>query len=288
LGIRSAGAWQTYKYEAHRFADFFVSTGANNLLETKLLANAMADYLYQKLHYHKNKQHSLQTMETTLAALAKMEYALNTYIARHSLDVTPLNTIDLRAEIAAQSRKILRKSSRNFGSRAFPDPVRLIQNIEGEVYQLMACMQYEGGLRCEGAGAPSGRLKNPLQRENLQGIIPDPVSGNPVGAITVKEKGGKSTMHYVSAATYHRISDYLTRHTTLAADYRKYLTAINFAAKKTNQFEKGRGSHGLKHSFALERYHECINYGYNHEQALQQVSLELAHFRLRETLSYTR
>jgi len=50
----------------------------------------------------------------------------------------------------------------------------------------------------------------------------------------------------------------------------------------------GRGSHGLKHSFAQERYLECIKHGMTHEQALQQTSLETAHFRLRETLGYTR
>ena len=49
----------------------------------------------------------------------------------------------------------------------------------------------------------------------------------------------------------------------------------------------GRGSHGLKHNFAQERYLECVSHGLSHEQALQQTSLETSHFRMRETLTYT-
>jgi len=66
------------------------------------------------------------------------------------------------------------------------------------------------------------------------------------------------------------------------------VAAINQAARVTGQYSPGRGSHGLKHNFAQERYLECIDHGLTHEQALQQTSLETSHFRLRETLTYTR
>ena len=66
------------------------------------------------------------------------------------------------------------------------------------------------------------------------------------------------------------------------------MEAINRAARETGQYAPGRGSHGLKHNFAQERYLECISHGLTHEQALQQTSLETSHFRLRETLTYTR
>ena len=77
-------------------------------------------------------------------------------------------------------------------------------------------------------------------------------------------------------------------HGKLESDYFAYVEAINRAAKETGQYAPGRGSHGLKHNFAQERYLECINHGMSHEQALQQTSLETSHFRLRETLTYTR
>ena len=74
----------------------------------------------------------------------------------------------------------------------------------------------------------------------------------------------------------------------LESDYSEYVAAINLAARETGQYSPGRGSHGLKHNFAQERYLECINQGLTHEEALQQTSLETSHFRLRETLTYTR
>jgi hypothetical protein len=102
------------------------------------------------------------------------------------------------------------------------------------------------------------------------------------------EKGGKETAHYVSVETYQRLNGYITQHGKLESDYNAYVEAINQAAKVTSQYAPGRGSHGLKHNFAQERYMECVQHGMTHEQALQQTSLETSHFRLRETLGYTR
>lgn len=183
----------------------------------------------------------------------------------------------------------MRKSSRVFDNRAYPDPCRLIEAIHSATYQLQASLQYEGGLRAEGVGAPSNRrVKNPLTREGLHGIGFDPVTGAPTGIIAAVEKGGKETEHYVSAETYRRLDEYIQVHGRLESDYVDYLAAINRAATETGQYAPGRGSHGLKHNFAQERYLECISHGLTHEQALQQTSLETSHFRLRETLAYTR
>lgn len=102
------------------------------------------------------------------------------------------------------------------------------------------------------------------------------------------EKGGKKTEHYVSVETYRRLEESIRGRGKLESDYANYLAAINRAARETGQHAPGRCSHGLKHNFAQERYLECISHGLTHEQALQQTSLETAHFRLRETLSYTR
>ena len=122
----------------------------------------------------------------------------------------------------------------------------------------------------------------------LCGIAADPVTGLPVGIVASVEKGGKETEHFVSVPTYRRLEKYLDRHGKLESDYFAYVEAINAAAHKTSQYTPGRGSHGLKHNFAQERYLECIAHGMSHEQGLQQTSLETSHFRLRETLNYTR
>ncbi len=73
----------------------------------------------------------------------------------------------------------------------------------------------------------------------------------------------------------------------LETDYAKYVEAINRSALLTNQYFR-RGSHGLKHNFAQERYQQCVARGMSHERALQNTSLELAHFRLQKLFVHER
>ena len=289
LGIRSFGSWKVYKYEAHRFVEFMTGNGRISILDTASVHDDMVVYLEERLAHFVERKRSRQTMETILSALGKCEYAINHYIEIHALDILRLNTEPLRMDFYARSRKLLRKSSKLFDNRAYPDPHRLIAAINDGTFQLQASLQYEGGLRTEGVGAPSNRrLKNPLTSNGLRGISVDPVTGSEVGIVASVEKGGKETEHYVSVATYRRLEEHISRHGKLESDYFTYVEAINTAAKATGQYAPGRGSHGLKHNFAQERYLECINHGLTHEQALQQTSLETSHFRLRETLTYTR
>lgn len=289
MGIRSFGSWEAYKGEAHRLAKFMHKKGRTSILDTLSVRDNMAEYLEEKLSYYVEKKRSRQTMETILSALGKFEYAINHYIEIHTLNIPRLETEKLRMEFYARSRKLLRKSSKIFNNRAYPDPIRLIAAISDGAFQLQASLQYEGGLRTEGVGAPSNRrLKNPLTINGLRGIATDPVTASPVGVVASVEKGGKETEHYVSIATYRRLEEHISRHGKLESDYFAYVESINAAAKATGQYAPGRGSHGLKHNFAQERYLECINHGMTHEQALQQTSLETSHFRLRETLTYTR
>lgn len=289
FGLRSFGSWKVYRYEAHRFVRYLLKKGITTLLDTLAVRNAMAEYLQEMLADYVARKRSRQTMKTMLAALGKFQYAVNHYIELHGIEVSPLDTETLRLEFYALSRKQLCKSSRVFDNRAYPDPVRLIETIHDGTHQMQASLQYEGGLRAEGVGAPSNRrAKNPLTREGLRGIGTDPVTGAAVGIIASKEKGGKKTEHYISVETYRRVESYLHLHGRLESDYSGYVEAINRAARETGQYAPGRGSHGLKHNFAQERYLECIDHGLTHEQAVQQTSLETSHFRMRETLTYTR
>lgn len=288
-GIRSFGAWKTYKYEAHRFASFMEENGITNLLDTLSVQDCMRLYLEKRLGNYAQMKRSRQTMETILSSLAKFEYAINHYIELHLPDASRLDTEKHRMEFYAKSRKLLSKSSKLFDNRAYPDPVRLIQVITDGTYQLQAALQYEGGLRAEGTGVPSNRrLKNPLTQDGLHGIGTDLVTGLSVGIVSSVEKGGKATEHFISVETYTRLHEHILKYGKLESDYNCYINAINQAAKATGQYAAGRGSHGLKHNFAQERYLECIAHGMSHEQALQQTSLETSHFRLRETLTYTR
>ena len=289
LGLRAFGSWESYKKKAHSFVGFMGDKGRISLLDTQSVRDDMEEYLEQKLSHYVERKRSRQTMETLLSAMGKFAYAIKHYIELHGIDVPPLETEALRLEFYARSRKLLRKSSRVFANRAYPDPIRLIEAINDGTYQLQASLQYEGGLRAEGVGAPSNRrVKNPLTAGGLRGIGSDPVTGAPVGIVASVEKGGKETEHYVSVETYRRLEAHLQKYGKLESDYADYVAGINRAATETGQHAPGRGSHGLKHNFAQERYLECISHGLTHEQALQQTSLETSHFRLRETLTYTR
>lgn len=268
---------------------FMVGRGRVTILDAESVLSDMATYLEERLAHYIKKKRSRQTIETILSALGKFECAVNHHIERHIPEIPRLATEKLRMEFYDRSRKLLRKSSKLFSNRAYPDPIRLIAAISDGTFQLQASLQYEGGLRTEGVGAPSNRrLKNPLISDGLRGITVDPITGLPAGIVASVEKGGKETEHYVSVKTYRRIEEYISRHGKLESDYFAYVEAINAAAHKTGQYAPGRGSHGLKHNFAQERYLECIKHGMSHEQALQQTSLETSHFRLRETLTYTR
>jgi len=289
LGIRSFGSWMVYKYEVHRFADFIGRKGRSTLLDVQAVRHEIEEYLEERLNDYVKNRRSRQTMETILSALGKYEYAFNCYCNRYIPTNPLLNTENIRMAFYAKSKKLLRKSSNFYDNRAFPDPIQLISAIADATHQLQASLQYEGGLRAEGVGSPSNRrLKNPLTEKGLRGIVNDPVTGSLVGKVASVEKGGKETEHYVSVETYNRLKDHITLNGKLESDYAGYVEAINQAAKATGQYAPGRGSHGLKHNFAQERYLECVTHGMTHEQALQQTSLETSHFRLRETLSYTR
>ena len=287
--VRSFGTWKTYKYESHRFAEYLKQNGIASILDTVEVQALVIVYLQDLLERYAKQKKSRQSFETILSALGKFEYAINCYLATHLPDLTKLDIEKTRMEFYKKSKTLLSRSSKDFDNRAYPDPVRLIEAISDATYQLQASLQYEGGLRTEGVGAPSNRkLKNPLTINALRGIIIDPVTGLPVGVVASKEKGGKITEHFISMVTYQKLEKYINRNDSLESNYADYVDAINRAALATLQHAEGRGSHGLKHCFAQERYLECVSHGMRHEQALQQVSLETSHYRLRETLTYTR
>ena len=287
--IRSFGTWNVYRRESHLLIEFMRMRGRDSILNAQYFQVDISDYLEERLAYYVKNGRSRQSFETTLSALGKLEFAINNYIEIHMPGHSKLDTEKIRMDFFSRSKKLLRKSSRKFNSRAYVDPIALIEALSNGTYQLQACLMFEGGLRTEGVGAPSyRRLRNPLTSDSLRGIVNDPVTNLPVGIVSSVEKGGKETEHLVSIETYKRLKEYIELYGKLESDYFKYNEAINQAARETNQFTPGRGTHGLKHNFARERYFQCISTGMTHEQALQRTSLETSHFRMSETLGYTR
>ncbi len=178
---------------SHSFVNFLELNGRTSILDSRSVHDDMAEYLEERLAYYVEKKRSRQTMETVLSALGKFEYAINCYIEMHVPEAPRLNTEKLRMEFYARSRKLLRKSSKVFDNRAYPDPIRLIASITDGTFQLQASLQYEGGLRAEGVGSPSNRrLKNPLTRIGLHGIRTDPVTDQQKKVVLLSTFGDKT------------------------------------------------------------------------------------------------
>lgn len=212
-------------------------------------------------------------METILSSLGKFEYALNHYVREHGLTVPLLETELLRLDYYARSRKLLRKSSRLFSNRAYPDPVRLIEAIHDGTFQLQASLQYEGGLRAEGVGAQCNRrIKNPLTTEGLRGIsarLPENLSG--LSHQWKREERKQSiTSPWKHTGAWRSIFGCMAVWRATIAHMSRRSTGQPVRLVSTQQ---AAASHGLKHNFAQERYLECIDHGMTHEQALQHTSL---------------
>ncbi|MGE4263339.1 MAG: hypothetical protein AB7E46_02560, partial [Desulfovibrio sp.] len=159
--------------------------------------------------------------------------------------------------------------------------------ISDPALRLQVKLMGETGCRTEGVGAPA-RGSNPFTAANLLGVGVDPVSGDAAGRIVVTEKGGKHTEHFLKPETYRELEAHIAEHGQLASPYRTFLRAVEAAARATGQYAPGRGTHGLKHSFAQARMHEAVEAGLSHEEAKQAVANEIAHNRMDSVDTYLR
>ena len=286
--IRSLGTWNAYRQEAHSFAKFLYRKGVNDLRDAEAVVRAAKEYLSSKIFDARSTGATVQTQETRVSALTAFERAYNTFFAQRGMNIRLDFSTD-RKEYLSLARVYL-STGRNYsdGTRAYPKPEALIAAIQNPTHALQATLQLQAGLRAEGSGAPSGKVANPLTVQNLKGFASDPVTRTRVGVVSVREKGGKWTRHYLPEAIYRQLQGYLEKHGPLQSRYKEYLASVVQAAKATGQYSKGRGSHALKTTFAQRRYQQCTRHGFSHERALQAVALELGHNRMEITRIYTK
>lgn len=272
--IRGLGTLKAYREEAHRFASFCEQAGFTDLRDTIRVGKFLNAYL-TKLRLHLlRKERAFATFERTCVAMAKLEKALNTF----QKSSCPHSFSDVLGLQKAKARQGLVRSSRP-SLRAYPDPLGLITAIPDPAFRLMANVQYWAGCRAEGVGAPA-RGRNPLTKENLGGIAIDPISGQAMGTVVVKEKGGKVTTHFLPPEQYGQLADFLSKNHELKGEYASYRRAIEMAARQTAQYSKGRGTHGLKCAFVKRRYLEAVRRGFSHDEARLMVARQSAHNRL--------
>ena len=284
--IRGIGTWDVYRRDIHRFVEFLQRAGMRDLRQAQRVSGFVRTYIAGRGQTLRGAGGSFQTLEREISALTKLSHALDVYSERHGGE----SAADFRvilAEEKVQWRTELAARSGGYTTRAYPDPAGLYAAIPDAGFRLQAKLIGETGCRTEGVGAPA-RGSNPLKATNLLGLGTDPVSGAAAGRITVTEKGGKHTEHFLKPETYLELEAHIAEHGQLASPYRTFLRAVEAAARATGQYAPGRGTHGLKHSFAQTRLYEAIEAGLLHEEAKQIVANEIAHNRLDSVDVYLR
>jgi len=284
--IRGTGTWAVYRKDIHRFVEFLQRAALHDLRQARRVSGFVRTYIAGRGQALRDAGGSFQTIEREISAIAKLSHALDVYAERHGGESAEGMRLVL-AEEKTHWRAELSARSNGYTSRAYPDPAGLYAAIPDAGLRLQAKLMGETGCRAEGVGAPA-RGSNPLTAENLLGMGTDPVSGDAVGRITVTEKGGKQTEHFLEPETYRELQAHIAEHGQLASPYRTFLRAVEAAARATGQYAPGRGTHGLKHSFARERMREAIEEGLSHEEAKQAVANEIAHNRMDSVDTYLR
>jgi len=220
------------------------------------------------------------TINVDIAALGKIGQMMTNFSALngHDREFNFACRFDATRE-AVQGR--ISPDAWNGHGRAYDRPADLLSAISDEKHRIMAEIQYHGGLRAEGVGAPrEGHSKATLSLENFKGVIRDPFTQDrQVGVIEVTEKGGKTTSHYVPVEVYERARGYVEKNGPIREKYERYLESVNNAAKQTGQYVPGRGTHGLKHNFVDEFVRRGMECGKSREEIFSEGARQCAHER---------
>jgi len=217
---------------------------------------------------------ALATIKQYAAALEKLELGLNGYAQFKGNG----REYSFEKEIALIRSEAGKTLNRFEGSRAYADPRSLNVAVRGGVHHLVATIQRESGCRVKEA--------NHIRSSQLRGLREDAKTGQMKGWIEVKGKGGKIRQVGVSPTTYARLRMKVAKGKRLIFKPSNYRYDLKKAAEKTGQTYQG--SHGLRWSWAQERFQELQRHGMTYEQAMFQVSNEMGHERGDITEHYLR
>ena len=268
IGIYSYGTADRYRdvwrsVLDHAKADFGIKD------VEKLTPEAVQSYLESRVE--QGVAHS--TYQVDAAAVGKLEVALNRYSDAHDRG----NTYDFRSAIS-EAKTEAHTLSKFDGSRAYEDARGLVSAISNSDHQITAAVQLESGSRIHEASL--------IKPDQLQGYRADPTTGEQKGVIAYQGKGGKIGDHLVSKDTYQALEQRIQELGEYRIDKDAYRDSIKAAAEATGQ--DYNGSHGLRWSYAQERFAQIQEHGGSYEQALAQVSQEMGHERASITEHYLR
>jgi len=273
IGIHSYSTADAYRDVWRQLGNYVKSEFQIKDME-KLTGNHVQSFLESKIT--SGVAHA--TFMQYAAACEKLEVALNGYSDHKHLENPKYseNHYHFSEQIADARADAHQMLDRFEGSRAYSDPESLIKSIQDESHNLAASMQYEGGARVHEISL--------IKPDQLAGLREDSITGEMKGHIDIEGKGGKENEVALSAETYQRLENHIHDHGEFRIDKDEYRSDLKDASEKTEQ--EYTGSHGLRWSFAQERFQEIQQHGLTYEEALSKVSKELGHERADITEHY--
>jgi len=243
---------------------------------TKIEAEHIKSYLESKIE----SGVKYSSFQRECAAISKFEQALNRFAEKYGERYNVAKTEFNFREAINTTREIAKEVlSRDIKDRGFDNPQAVINNIERPESKIAAAVQYEGGARLSEACY--------IKESQLKGYEIDRVTGQEKGKIYLDNtKGGKDREIFVSKETYSKLESYIKENGEFKISKNTYSHDVNAAAKQLN--ERASDTHSFRYNFAQERYNSCLDAGFTHEQALQNVSWEMGHERADITLHYLR
>lgn len=228
----------------------------------KIKRRHIEEFLQRKI----NQDVKLKTFKTYAAAINKMEVALNN-VRKHPLHYS--ETVD-RLRVVAKSNL-----DGSIQSRAYKNPVALIDELKIEEYKIAAELQMHGGARV----AEISELKT---GRNLLGIK----DGAGVIRLT-NTKGGRVRDMKVPVELYERVEKIASENGRFEFSRGNYNRALKRAAERAGS--DWTGTHGLRWNYIQNSFrNQQEKGGLNFKDALQAVALEIGHSRPEITLHYLR
>jgi len=227
-------------------------------------------YMLQKADISPSKQY----LEKISSALGKLAVAIEMF--RHAIGRPYLEyDFSVRQKVldAYREQELVYDG---YHDRAYEAPEVLIDCLKEGKHKLAAKMQNCSGARFEGIGL----IKRSQKVE--RGV--DSVTNREVYLLETKEKGGKVGSISLSPELYSELQYYLLKEGEFRIDYQQYARAIRTTCTTLNI--NPEGSHGFRWSFAQRRICEYQEYGYSYLEALQGVSYEMKHNRIKISEHY--
>ena len=217
---------------------------------------------------------SRQYLEKISSALGKLELAIKHFRNDIYSDYVEYN-FDIRKQVLKQVRDEGLVCD-GYHNRVYREPLHIVEQLQDPKHRLAGMMQLESGARFEGIGL----IKKTQKLE--KGI--DPVSKRDIYKLETKEKGGKVGFIYLTLRSYTLLKAYLDAEGPFEIDYQQYAKAIRKACVDLGI--EPEGSHGFRWTFAQRRIVEYQEYGFSYLEALQGVSTEMKHNRIKISEHY--